>query len=269
MRSSVPILNPEMNLGQDFAGQVPINPDEEFINKRIPSQTQPIFNPEQSSGSQQIVVGPPGPPGATGAPGVNGADGADGVDGADGRPVELNKSATHIQWRYVGDAEWIDIVPLAELKGATGATGATGAPGSTGLTGPQGIPGIQGPEGQPGAQGLPGANGVDSVSFSSFRIVIPAGVSVTDRCASMTPGVEYPDTWLLEVSSNSSDLKITHDTIGKQLAFVSIFEITSNITMLLIGTAAYTGVKNLSSTTAEINGFCTIQKQLILNLVFI
>jgi len=37
-----------------------------------------------------------------------------------GREVEIQKSDTHIQWRYVGDAGWTDLVALVDLKGTTG-----------------------------------------------------------------------------------------------------------------------------------------------------
>lgn len=46
----------------------------------------------------------------------------EGADGNDGAEVEFQKSATHIQWRYVGDADWINLVALADIKGDTGAT---------------------------------------------------------------------------------------------------------------------------------------------------
>jgi len=39
-----------------------------------------------------------------------------------GKQIELQKSATHIQWRYIGDDEWIDLVALSELKGEDGTT---------------------------------------------------------------------------------------------------------------------------------------------------
>lgn len=55
-----------------------------------------------------------------------GEDGEDGEDGTDGREVELQKSATHVQWRYVGDTTWTDIVPLSEITGVNGAPGADG-----------------------------------------------------------------------------------------------------------------------------------------------
>lgn len=56
----------------------------------------------------------------TGPAGVNGTDG---TDGTDGREVEFNKSATHIQWRYVGETVWLDLVTLADLKGDKGDPG--------------------------------------------------------------------------------------------------------------------------------------------------
>lgn len=43
--------------------------------------------------------------------------------GATGKNIELNKSATHLQWRVVGDADWINLVALADIKGDAGANG--------------------------------------------------------------------------------------------------------------------------------------------------
>ena len=42
--------------------------------------------------------------------------------GDDGREVEFSLSATHIQWRYVGDVAWTNLIALSSLVGATGAT---------------------------------------------------------------------------------------------------------------------------------------------------
>lgn len=67
--------------------------------------------------------GDPGAPGEKGDPGEPGAAGANGADGADGREVELQKSATHIQWRYEDDGSWQDLVALADLKGEKGDPG--------------------------------------------------------------------------------------------------------------------------------------------------
>ena len=41
----------------------------------------------------------------------------------EGRLIELQKGATAIQWRYVGDIPWIDLVQLADLKGDKGDDG--------------------------------------------------------------------------------------------------------------------------------------------------
>lgn len=39
-----------------------------------------------------------------------------GGGGADGREIELQTSVTHIQWKYVGEEEWKDLVSLEELS---------------------------------------------------------------------------------------------------------------------------------------------------------
>jgi len=58
-----------------------------------------------------------------------------GAPGNDGRAVELQKSATHVQWRYVGDFEWIDLIPLAEIAGSDGVDGTNGTDGTNGNDG--------------------------------------------------------------------------------------------------------------------------------------
>lgn len=71
---------------------------------------------------------------------LKGKDGRDGRDGrrvgiagglpasstTNGREVELRNSGTYIQWRYVGDAAWTNLVALTDITGATGAAGADG-----------------------------------------------------------------------------------------------------------------------------------------------
>lgn len=46
-----------------------------------------------------------------------------GESGQDAREIELQKSDTAIQWRYVGDQEWMDLVQLSEIKGDPGDDG--------------------------------------------------------------------------------------------------------------------------------------------------
>ena len=49
--------------------------------------------------------------------------GTPGAPGTPGTPVELQLGATHIQWRYIGDALWTDIIAIADLTGDDGAPG--------------------------------------------------------------------------------------------------------------------------------------------------
>lgn len=76
--------------------------------------------------------------------------------GSDAREIELRKSPTALQWRYVGENEWNDLISLAEI---TGPQGEQGIPGPQGPTGPQGEQGVQGPKGDTGPQGEKGETG--------------------------------------------------------------------------------------------------------------
>lgn len=54
---------------------------------------------------------------------VRGAPGGPGTSGTNAREVELQVSATHIQWRYAGAATWTDLLALVDLEGAPGDPG--------------------------------------------------------------------------------------------------------------------------------------------------
>ena len=72
------------------------------------------------------ITGTPGADGSNGADGINGIDGnngTDGTDGTDGREILLQADSTYIQWRYVGESEWTNLVELASLKGEPGDPG--------------------------------------------------------------------------------------------------------------------------------------------------
>jgi len=43
-----------------------------------------------------------------------------GQPGADGRPVELQQGSGYIQWRYAGETNWRNLIPLSDLSGADG-----------------------------------------------------------------------------------------------------------------------------------------------------
>ena len=106
--------------------------------------------------------------------------GIQGIQGIQGKNIELQTSATHIQWRLVGDLTWINLISLADITGPQGIQGINGKnielqtstthiqwrlAGDSiwinllplaDITGPQGIQGIQ------GIQGLPGLPPADS-----------------------------------------------------------------------------------------------------------
>lgn len=90
--------------------------------------------------------------------------------GHDGREVEFGLSATHVQWRYVGDVAWMDLIALSSLVGATGAQGPKGDDGD-----PAPLPAFE----ATATTGAPGTNADASVSGTypdlSLDLTIPRG----------------------------------------------------------------------------------------------
>ena len=74
--------------------------------------------------------GDPGEKGDTGAAGNAGNAGQAGTPGTDALPIEIQVGETHIQWRYVGETEWKDLVSLESLKGDKGDKGEDGKDGA-------------------------------------------------------------------------------------------------------------------------------------------
>ena len=52
-----------------------------------------------------------------------GTNGTNGSNGTNGREVELQVTATHVQWRYVGDSTWNNLVALSAITGPQGPQG--------------------------------------------------------------------------------------------------------------------------------------------------
>ena len=107
-----------------------------------------------------------------------------GTAGKDGREIELQNSGTAIQWRYVGDNAWTDLIQLSALKGEKGDKGDKGETGNTGPQGPQGEIGPQGPIGPQGETGLQGPKG-DS------GIVSRQEMSSSDTTVTLEPNKLY------------------------------------------------------------------------------
>lgn len=87
------------------------------------SFTYEDFTPEQLA----TLVGPQGPAGERGPQGENG------TNGSNGKEIELQKSSTHVQWRYK-DETWTNLIALSEITGPQGPAGVGGGSGSGGST---------------------------------------------------------------------------------------------------------------------------------------
>ena len=56
-------------------------------------------------------------------------------DGIDAQEIQLQKTATEIQWKRTGETTWTTLITLAAIKGDTGAKGDQGLKGDTGAPG--------------------------------------------------------------------------------------------------------------------------------------
>lgn len=96
--------------------------------------------------------------------------------GKDGREVELQNNGTAIQWRYVGDAEWKDLVQLSEITGKS----ATISVGNV-------------TTGEAGTQASVQNTGTESNAI--FDFTIPRG---TDGSDGITPNIQIGEVTTLE-----------------------------------------------------------------------
>ncbi|MBQ8615379.1 MAG: leucine-rich repeat protein [Clostridia bacterium] len=72
------------------------------------------------------LQGEQGVQGPQGIQGEQGQQGLQGSQGIAGKQVEFNVSSTHIQWRYVGDETWNNLIALEDIKGEKGDNGEDG-----------------------------------------------------------------------------------------------------------------------------------------------
>ena len=63
---------------------------------------------------------------------------------SDSREIEIQKNALYIQWRYVGESEWKNIIAYSDLKGRDGRDGINGQNGKDGKDGRNGANGATG-----------------------------------------------------------------------------------------------------------------------------
>lgn len=121
--------------------------------------------------------------------------GGGGAPGKDGREIEIQNSGTAIQWRYVGDVSWTDLVQLSDITGAKGDPGEDGITPTIGENGnwylgdeDTGKP-SRGEKGNPGDKGDPGPTGATpNIQIGTVQTFEP-GQQAT---ASMTGTPENP-----------------------------------------------------------------------------
>lgn len=135
-----------------------------------------------------------------------------GENGSDGREVQLQTSATHLQWRYVGETAWTNLVALSEITGPQGIPGAVGATGATGPQGPQGATGATGATGAAGADGADGADGIDGATGATG----PAGPANTLSVGTVTGGATASATITGTAPNQTLNLVLPQGATGPQ-----------------------------------------------------
>lgn len=92
------------------------------------------------------------------------------IKGSDGKEIELGKSETTIQWRYVGEEVWKDLITLESITGPQGEPGINGTDGKDGINGKSAYEiakekGFDGSEAE-WLESLKGKNGIDGKNSS-------------------------------------------------------------------------------------------------------
>ena len=116
------------------------------------------------------------------------------ADGIDAQEIQLQKTATEIQWKRTGDITWTALVTLAAIKGDKGDTGAKGDQGLKGDTGAKGDQGLKGDKGDPGNltgpassvnENIPIFDGVTGDKLKDSGVKLSDKADVTDVTAGL------------------------------------------------------------------------------------
>lgn len=220
-----------------------------------------------------LSAGLTGPQGKIGPSGYTPVKGIDYFDGTDGREIELHKSSTYVQWRYVGDSLWIDLLPLSDITGAPGTPGLTGATGSSayqiavasGFVGTESawLASLVGAQGPPGAAGSGSGDMLSSVYDPGAIAQQLVGISATQALSNKDLTASSNIFPTLNQNTTGSAAKLTTiRTIRTNLAsttaanFDGTANITPGVTGILpvanggTGAASLTGIVKASGTSA-------------------
>lgn len=115
---------------------------------------------------------------------------------------------------------------------------------------------------------------VDSLStlFSGavqyvYEVNLPSSTTVAGRIALATAGTDYPAGWTIGTGDYAVDLKITHG-LGRRVSSVSVFAKTGAQERQLFGNAAYSGIYTQSDNILVIESLATIQKDIVIYIIF-
>ncbi len=148
-------------------------------------------------------VGPEGPQGEQGEQGVEGPQGEQGLPGEDGKEVEFQVNGDFIQYRYIGEPAWNNLIPLTEL---TGAQGEQGLPGEAGADGKEVE--IQVSETHLQWRYVGDSAWNDLLALSG--LVGETGKSAYEQYVETYPGYTGDEaTWLLELATNQLKVVLT------------------------------------------------------------
>mgnify|MGYP002349490600 FL=1 len=145
------LRQPGQQLNSSLGDNISVRQDQGQVQWRLPGgdwqtiTTVTELTGQKGADGKDGVAGAQGLTGATGTDGVDGQNGKDGAhgangingaDGAGGREIELQKDLYYIQWRYVGEAGWRNLIAYSDLRGDKGDKGDTGPQGPSGGTTP-------------------------------------------------------------------------------------------------------------------------------------
>lgn len=151
-------------------------------------------------------TGDVGPEGQQGEQGLPGEQGEQGLPGEDGREVEFQLSSTHIQYRYVGSAAWMDLIPLSSLTGPQGLIGLTGQDGEDGEDGDEVL--LQLTDTHLQWKYVGAAEWTNLLTLSS--LIGETGKSAYEAYVEAYPGYTADEaTWLFELANNELRVVLT------------------------------------------------------------
>lgn len=100
-----------------------------------------------------------------------------------------------------------------------------------------------------------------------YEINLPSSTTVSGRCLAASEGTDYPSGWTVEQGTYAVDLKVTHN-LDRRVANVTVFAITGDQERQLFGNAAFSGIYTDSDSILVVESLATIQKDIVIYIVF-